>query len=215
MIDQLEKLKGLMNGNDSEIESMYGIILAVATNIIPCTIFIFFYKRAYFIEWDLWKLILISISLTSPIYILNYWIVNMQTSINILSSPEKLAQQAHENISKNQTKKPLGKKPEKNSDDRAREIIIDELYAALTTRNKNILYITSKRMLFVFSVTLIGFYYLNLSEYLLRNKLLIFLYIELIFFIIPTISDWVTLKKKLREFKDKEKVTIMESEDAK
>lgn len=45
MIDQLKILKELMNGNDSEIESMYGIILAVATNIIPCTILIFFIKE--------------------------------------------------------------------------------------------------------------------------------------------------------------------------
>ncbi|WP_028829867.1 hypothetical protein [Proteocatella sphenisci] len=211
MIDQLEKLKGLMNGNDNEIESMYGIILAVATNIVPCTIFIFFYKRSYFIEWDLWKLILISISLTSPIYMLNYWIINMQISINILSSPQKLAHQAYESVIKNQTKK----SSEKYSDEKVREIIIDELYTTLTTKNKNTLYITSKKMLIVFSITLIGFYYLNLSEYLLQNKLLIFLYIELIFFIIPTISDGFALKKKLKEPKDREIQTIIESEDVK
>lgn len=175
----------------------------------------FFYKRTYFIEWDLWKLILISISLTSPIFMLNYWLINIQISINILSSPEKLALQAYENISKNQTKKPFKKELEKDSDSRAREIIIDELYTTLTTRNKNILYITSKRMLFVFSVTLISFYYLNLTEYLLRNKLLIFIYIELIFFIIPIIRDWFDLKKRLRKYKKEEKITTIENEDIK
>lgn len=70
-------------------------------------------------------------------------------------------------------------------------------------------------MLFVFSVTLISFYYLNLTEYLLRNKLLIFIYIELIFFIIPIIRDWFDLKKRLRKYKKEEKITTIENEDIK
>lgn len=197
MIDKLEQFKNIMNENDSEIESMYAIILTVAANIIPCTIFIFFYKRIYFLEWDFWKLILISVSVTSPIFMLNYLIINIQTSIRIFSNPNKLANQVNQDIMnkrKNKTKS-SNKSQDNYTDNEFRQIIVDELYTTLTTRNKNILYITSKSMLIIFSVTLISFYYLNLTEYLLKHKVLIFLYIELLFFVIPTIVDFFNLKK--------------------
>lgn len=199
MIDQLEKLKNIMNENDSEIESMYAIVLAVVANIIPGILFLFFYKRNLFLEFDFWKLILISVSVTVPIFMMNYWIITMQASIKILSDPEKLARQAIMNDSKKNKLKNSKKNKKEDTHNQATELIIDELYNTFMTRNKNILYITSKKMIFIFSVILISFYYLDLKEYLLIYKIYIFLYIELIFFVAPTLFDWIGFKSFLKK----------------
>lgn len=193
MIENLEKLKNIMSENDSEIESMYSIVLAVGANVIPGIIFIFFYKRIYFLEIDFWKLILITVSLTVPIFMFNYQIIAKQTAIGILSNPKKIGSQAKENYLKNNNNTPTPL-----SNEKATEIVMDELLNVFSRRSKNILYITSKKMIFIFSITLIIYYYLGLKEHLLINKIYIFVNIEVIFFILPTMIDYFKYKKSIK-----------------
>jgi hypothetical protein len=194
MIEFFEKIREAINKSDKEIESLYVIILTVIANVSPGLLYTFFYKRKYFIEWDLTKLILISLVICISLYILSYILVDWQSRIETFMNTDSIAIAASEKLKKkykNQTK-------DKVSEEELMKSIVDEYLNVFNNKNKGVLNRTSCRIILGYSFILALFYYSNLSEWFLKNQIEVIVYSEISFFVLPLLVSLIKLSIKAR-----------------
>lgn len=177
-MDWVLGIKEIFSGDDKELNVAYIPFLILGANLIPGLTYIFCFKRDWFIGWEVTRLMILSVTLTAPIFILNCIIMRQYIFYKLMARNLYVME-------------------------RATEEDLRGMGEELSTRSQKVLYETGKKMVLVFPLILMFIYNMGYSNYIHKYKLLLLIICETMFFVGPTLYHMQRFKKAVKDNRDR------------